>query len=358
MRIAYIAHPLAFQLYGGSELQFERYYQLLKKHFKIKIFNPTRDDLSTFQVLHNFTLNPDMLPVLEYAKKLGIKIVTNSNYWNLEKIVLNNPEFSIFKRIGYVLSSKLTISGRFNWLLKFFNPKLVYIYGQKLVLDLSDTIIVNSQAEKYLLVKDFKICKSKIFVIPNGVDQKFRYGSASAFIKKYRIKDFVLYVGRIEPKKNVLSLIRATRNINTPLVIVGDYNPNYPKYCAAVKKEAEASNTVIIPRLPHDSEMLRSAYKACKVFALVSFGETPGLSALEAGLAGANVVITEIGSTREYFSDFAYYVNPESQIDIENKIKKAYETQKNRALSKHIYKNYLWKKILTKTKFEEVYCND
>jgi len=43
--------------------------------------------------------------------------------------------------------------------------------------------------------------------------------------------------------------------------------------------------------------MLASAYAACDVFVLPSMFETPGIAALEAGLAGAKIVITKYGGT-------------------------------------------------------------
>ena len=82
MKILYIAHPLAFQLYGGSEFQLEKYYEILKKSFSIKLFDPFKDDLSEFNIIHNFTLNPEMASTLEFAKSKGLKIVTNKGIYH------------------------------------------------------------------------------------------------------------------------------------------------------------------------------------------------------------------------------------------------------------------------------------
>ena len=65
-------------------------------------------------------------------------------------------------------------------------------------------------------------------------------------------------------------------------------------------KEA-GSNVKFLGDLDHSSDMLRSAYAACDVFVLPGWFETPGLAALEAALAGAKVVATKGGSTKEYF---------------------------------------------------------
>jgi len=94
--------------------------------------------------------------------------------------------------------------------------------------------------------------------------------------------------------------------------------------------------------------LLRSAYSAAKVFVLPSIFETPGLSALEAAVAGANIVITKYGSTKEYFGDYAWYVDPFSESDIKDKILDAFKSKKNKKLSYHIKKNFTWDKIVKK----------
>jgi glycosyltransferase involved in cell wall biosynthesis len=94
---------------------------------------------------------------------------------------------------------------------------------------------------------------------------------------------------------------------------------------------------------------LASAYAACKVFVLPSLYETPGLSALEAALAGANICITKEGATREYFSDFAFYCDPHDINSIREAIFKAYEASKSDKLRDHILKNFTWNRAAKAT---------
>jgi glycosyltransferase involved in cell wall biosynthesis len=81
---------------------------------------------------------------------------------------------------------------------------------------------------------------------------------------------------------------------------------------------------------------------------LPSLYETPGLSALEAALAGAKVVITERGGTMEYFGNMAEYVNPGSVKSIRKAIRRSISKEENKRLREHIRKNFLWEKIAQK----------
>ena len=82
--------------------------------------------------------------------------------------------------------------------------------------------------------------------------------------------------------------------------------------------------------------------------ALPSWLENPGLSALEGGLAGANVLVTSIGSAREYFKNYAFYVNPNSYKDIKKKLILAYKKEKDNELALHIKKNFIWEVVTNK----------
>jgi glycosyltransferase involved in cell wall biosynthesis len=151
-------------------------------------------------------------------------------------------------------------------------------------------------------------------------------------------------------RKNPLDIIKACKDLNIPLVLIGAPTSGEEDYFCECQKMAQSSEKIkMIGFLPHDSEELSSAYAAAKVFVLPSNFETPGLAALEAGLAGCNIVITRYGSTREYFRDHAWYVDPWSLKDLRVKIKDAYEQPKSSELKKLILDNYTWEKAAEKT---------
>jgi glycosyltransferase involved in cell wall biosynthesis len=102
--------------------------------------------------------------------------------------------------------------------------------------------------------------------------------------------------------------------------------------------------------------LLASAYAACDVFILPSQFETPGIAALEAGLAGAKIVITPVGGTKDYFGDDAVYVEPTSIESIANGIEAALKNKKDDVLRTRIEKEFLWHTVGEKTKhvYEEI----
>ncbi len=112
---------------------------------------------------------------------------------------------------------------------------------------------------------------------------------------------------------------------------------------------AKNKNIIIIEGIDHNSNLLESAYAACDVFALPSYFETPGIAALEAALAGAKIVITKNGGTKEYFINDAIYVNHHSVRSIKDGIEQALNRKKNSTLRDRILKEYNWRKVAEKT---------
>jgi len=186
-----------------------------------------------------------------------------------------------------------------------------------------------------------------MFVVPNGVDTGFSSSDKNIFVKKYNLDNFILTVGRIEPRKNQLNLIKAMKGIDKDLVIIGEAVTGYEWYYEKCRKIA-GKNTRFLGKIDHDSDLLKSAYKAASIFVLPGWFETPGLAALEAGISGSKLVATSGGSTKEYFFDKALYINPACVNDIRRKIKMALETEKTLDLQKLIVDNYTWDKVAEK----------
>jgi len=210
-------------------------------------------------------------------------------------------------------------------------------------------VLPNTRAEADLITGGLGVPEWKISVVPNGVEARFGQGDPSMFKKRYGLERFILNVGHIgHARKNVLGLVRALSTIDYPSVIIGriikgDYGD------ACVREAAKHRHILLIDGLEHGSEMLASAYAACDVFALPSQFETPGIAALEAGLAGAKVVITRFGGTKEYFGDMAVYVDPASTGSIRDGILRALASPRDNRLREHIRKNFLWEHVAART---------
>ncbi len=158
----------------------------------------------------------------------------------------------------------------------------------------------------------------------------------------------MLFVGRIEPRKNVLGLIRAVRRCKLPLVVIGAAVPGHERYAEHCRRDGR-DLVRWLPRMEHDDPRLASAYAAARVFALPSWFETPGLAALEAALAGCAVVLTPFGSTREYFDEMAVYARPDRPSEIADALAAAWQRGPDPELSEHVRNRFLWSNVAQNT---------
>jgi glycosyltransferase involved in cell wall biosynthesis len=219
----------------------------------------------------------------------------------------------------------------------------------------AEAVTPNTTEEGKLFVDAFGIPQKKVIVVPNGVEERFVHATPGLFEREYGIKNFILSVGHIGPeRKNILRLVEALERIDHPAVIIGRIEDTPPGR-ACLERASHNPRLLIIDAIPHDSMLLASAYAACDVFALPSQFETPGIAALEAGLAGAKIVITPVGGTRDYFGDDAIYVEPTSVENIAEGIQAALKNKKDNTLRTRIQKEFLWEKVGEKTK--QVYEN-
>ncbi len=217
----------------------------------------------------------------------------------------------------------------------------------------SKLVLPNTGSEGEIISNGLSIPKEKIKVIYNGVSERFLYGQPELFQNKYGISNFILYVGHLGFKrKNGLALVKALKQIDHPAVIIGNIN-NIGEAEELLYEIKRNNNILLIDALENDSPLLASAYAACDTFVLPSQFETPGIAALEAGLAGAKIVITPFGGPKEYFKDMAEYPDINSIDSIRNSIEKSLNKLKDEILKNYIKDNFLWNKIAEKT--AEVY---
>jgi len=305
-----------------------------------------------------------MMKTREYLQKLGVKVDISSQYGvNLEKYDIVHifnlmrakepyrfAQNAMDRKKPYVLStiywtvksyendgSNANISGLTSeWWSK-------YNRARSELLSNASALLPNSHMEMRIIERDFSITK-KYFVVPNCSDRAFYNAAPDRFISEYGLKDFVLCVGRISYRKNQLSLIKALKDTNLRLVLIGPKSND--DYFEACKKHTDGK-VLFIDKMQHNE--LGSAYAAAKVHVLPSWFETPGLTSLEAGLAGCNIVTTEKGSTREYFKDLADYCSPSSPESIRKAVINAYNKPRNNKLRNHILRNYTWETAAQKT---------
>jgi glycosyltransferase involved in cell wall biosynthesis len=333
MKITMACYQSVSLIHGGPRVQILRTKSELEKlGVDVTLFHPW-ESASQFRpdIFHLFSANLGTYHLARNIEPLSIPIVTSPIFFTQRS------------------ASSIRLTLMIEHSLKRIRAGIWTNYGfTEQILKASRAVLPNTSDESRLIQFGMNIPAKKLSVIPNGVDPRFESGNPALFKKKYGIDKFILNVGHIGPvRKNVLSLIRALRTIDHPAVIIGQIIGKDGEQC--LKEAAENKNILIIPGLENESEMLASAYAACDVFALPSLFETPGIAALEAALAGAKIVITPHGGTREYFGAMAQYVDPHSVVSIRAGILAALKEKRSNDLQQHIKQEFLWSKVAEKT---------
>jgi glycosyltransferase involved in cell wall biosynthesis len=288
---------------------------------------------------------------IEHAKKCGKPVVLSTIYWTHEELNVAAPnelsgQGSARRRLATLLKTPpraWPLVARHA--LEKFSNRGQSSAQQKACLEMSDALLPNTRAEQELLVRDFGADEKKFRVIPNAADSRFFRADPAPFIAEFGLRDFVLCVARVEPRKNQLRLVQALHELELPAVFIGKMETSSPY--VRVCREAAGPGVLWLDHLPH--EQLAPAYAAAKVHALVSWYETPGISSLEAGLAGANIVSTSRGGTREYFEEFAFYCEPDDTNSIRRAVQDAFAAPKSARLQNHIHEKFTWERVAEMT---------
>lgn len=338
IRILVQPRPNFFQLKGGDNVQLAKTIEHLRAvDVQVDVATDRRIDLTPYDVvqIYNFGEDAGELHYLLNAKRQSKPVVMMPIYWNLERYWRAYSEFS---QVWAPPPDSPEISAVI--LRKEELRQASVRQARRILLDQSILILPNSHREAELLARDLDAAPDKMRVVYNGVQDLFRNADPKLFIEKYGIRDFVLSVARLSPQKNQVNLVRAWHAETVPLVLIG--NPNEePRYTAQIKAAA-GPNTLFIAHSEH--ELIASAYAAAHVHALVSWFEMMPLVALEAGLAGCNLVLTTETAGPEFFGDRVRYVEPDDVPGIRAAIQSALAAPRSTDLSRHIHEHFTWEK--------------
>lgn len=157
---------------------------------------------------------------------------------------------------------------------------------------------------------------------------------------------YLLCAGRIEPRKNQLALVEALQDLDIPLVFVGDAGPMHRDYYRRLRRSAGPQVRFL---KSHPRDQLFSLYAGALAHIAPAWYETPGLVSLEAGAAGARVVSTDRGSTREYFGEDAFYLDPGDLSSIRSAVERALASPRSPVLRERILREFTWQRAAEQT---------
>ena len=187
------------------------------------------------------------------------------------------------------------------------------------MLDLVDHVCACSAHEMQTLMQITRVTAKPWTLTRHGVDAAaYRDATPDAFAERFGLRDFVLCVGAVDPRKNQVMLAEALRGAGRPLVVLGPaFDPGYLGLCRA----AMGDDAVWIDRVPR--ELVASAYQAAAVHAMPSFAEGSSLASMEAAAGGCPVVVSNRSSEFEYYGDLAAYCDPVDPATIREAVERA-----------------------------------
>ncbi|EON11205.1 mannosyltransferase B [Pandoraea sp. SD6-2] len=308
-KVLITTYPTAFLHRGGGELELvDLLANLRLLEVKADLYGPTSQPLDRYDVVLHYSVMPTGIDFVRAVKAAGKKLVLMPGLW----------------WTGSPGGDEKSCTAEF--------------------FELADVIVFKSRSEYENVAGHVMPAASKVVYCRWGVDSCFEESvDRHLFRKTHRLGDYLLSLGMVEESKNQLTAIRALRDSQIPLVIVGDYRDrDYYEACVKVAP----SHFKFLPHLVPKSEMLRSALHGAKAFIEVSL-EPPGFSSFEAALSCVPLVLSAGPWTAEHF-DFTlvHHVDPLSTESIRAGVTAALNTPVSRQLRCNVHNRHLMPQCL------------
>ena len=197
-----------------------------------------------------------------------------------------------------------------------------FILNPRKLCQRADKILAVSKSTKHDLTSLYGIKPEKIettvpirnienFFRPTTKEKKEKIKELYALPKKY-----ILYLGTIEPRKNIISLIQAYEQLQKStitfhdinLVIAGNLGWSYRKTLRIIQK-SEFKEQIYLPGFIKTKDK-PALYQNAEIFVFPSFFEGFGFPPVEAMASGVPVITSNCSSLPEVVSDAAILIDP------------------------------------------------
>ncbi|MCP1299063.1 glycosyltransferase family 4 protein [Chryseobacterium sp. S0630] len=214
----------------------------------------------------------------------------------------------------------------------FFDRK-IHFWKFKKAADTADKIIAISEQTKRDIIQYLKVPETKIEVIYQGCHHAFKEQQSpelmEAVKEKFKLPErFVLNVGTIEDRKNLLNVVKAIHGTEIPLVVVGRKTKYYQNIKRFLKKSKMEKQVLFLEGVSMDE--LACLYKLADIFVYPSFFEGFGIPVIEALFSKTVVVTSNTSCLPEAGGKDSVYVNPDNDLDIRAKLKFLWENESER----------------------------
>lgn len=225
---------------------------------------------------------------------------------------------------------------------------------QKWKLQRVSAIITDSFASKNDIVRIVHIPDANVHVVPLAPDPSFVPTYDRSVKKKYRLPDdYLLYVGDVNWNKNIPTMLRAMKNIDIPLVLVGKAFFN-----ASIQEVQEIERIIDEEKLEKkiirlgfvETGELKSIYSFARLTLCVSYAEGFGFPVVESMACGTPCVVSNTSSLSEIAGP-SILVDPWNLDDVVRGVNIALQKDKEEEGKKALswVKQFTWKRVVNKT---------
>jgi glycosyltransferase involved in cell wall biosynthesis len=261
------------------------------------------------------------------------------NFWTLPMYLRHNPidiyqtqyitPFFVPKKIKIITIIHDISFNFFPKLIKF--PDLLFL---KIFIPISlkraDKILGVSKFTRNEIIDFYKVDPGKVDWIYNAVGdnffEKITKEHLEAVREKYNLPEkFILYLGTLQPRKNIASLVKAFAGIKekvpeAKLVLAGNQKgANFDKKIDTAIKKNNLENSVIFSGFIDEKDK-PAIFRLATVFCYPSLYEGFGIPILEAMSQGTPVLVSDIPSLREVAKDSALFFDVEDIADFQKKL--------------------------------------
>jgi len=311
---------------GGVQHRIRKTVSALKKKgIAVEYFNQFQSLVDSCDILHVFGYTCENLGLIRCAKAYGKKVVVSP-----VAPLINGWKIDLYRMLS-----------------RFPIPTTYKVIIQSI--QSADLLIAETKKEAEFLKKHYRVSAEKIKIIPNGAEENFSADDSIYDTIGKKCK-YILHVGRFDKNKNQLNIIKALKDTDIDVVFIGGASHMDMKYFDRCKKEAAGcTNFHFLGWLDADSELLKSAYANADTFVMPSYYETFGLVILEAGIAGAKLVLSKTLPILDYdaFKDCKTF-NPASITELHDCIMKIFDQPKSVDLANQIKQDFSWDVVAQK----------
>ena len=249
-------------------------------------------------------------------------------------VVLHSPHYTT-PLLGWWFKRVVTFPDLTFYLFPQMHQKFKTVYFQammRLSSRIADAIISISYSTSQDIARIFITPAGKINTIHLAASSIYRAdipgGDIRQILGKYGIPEkYILYVGTIEPRKNILGLVKAylasspTLKAQYKLVIVGKKGWHYAELFTFLEDRQEKKDIIFTGYA--QEEDLPYLFNGASLFVYPSFYEGFGIPVLEAMACGVPVITSNISSMPEVVGKAGLLVDPNNHKEISSAMEKA-----------------------------------